>query len=83
MLGGFVDASFQTVFAFHRAKFGGHQTENHPFVFGQVAQRAGVAAAVIVLFQKIRVNVHLGQQGFGHRLIVTSSGVRAFEISPA
>ena len=78
---GFIDAAFQTVFGFHGAEFGGHQTQDHQFVFGQVAQRAEVAAAVVVIFQEVRVYVHLRQQRFSHRFIVASSSVRAFEIA--
>jgi hypothetical protein len=69
--------TLEGVFALHLAKLGGHQTQHHGFAFGQEAQGAEVAAAVIVVFQKVGIDVYLGQQGFGYGFVVATGGKRA------
>jgi hypothetical protein len=83
VLGGFVDAALQVVLVFQLAELGGHQAQHHGLALGQVAQRLEVAGAVVVVFQEVGVEVHLGQQRLGHRLVVAGGGVRALEVAAA
>ena len=80
---GLVDAPLERVLRLHLAELGGHQAEDHDLALGQVAQRPEVARAVVVVLEEVGVEVHLGEQRLGHRLVVAGGGMGALEVAAA
>ena len=83
VLRGLVDAALQRVLVLELAELGGHQAEHDDLALGQVAQRAEVARAFVVVLEEEGVEVHLGEQRLGHRLVVAGRRVGALEVAAA
>ena len=83
MTGSLVNAALEGVLGFHLAKFGGDQTQHHDLALGQESQGAEVAAAIVVILQEVGVEVHVREQGFGDRFVVTGGSMCALEVASA
>jgi hypothetical protein len=83
VLRGLVDAALEVVLVFQLAELGGHQAQHHGLAGLEETQRAEVARAVVVVLHEVGVEVHLGEQGLGHGLVVAGGRVRALEVAAA
>src|SRR5690606_2626804 len=78
-----VDAALEVVLGFQGAELGRDQAQHHDLAARQEAQGPEIAAAVIVVFHEIRIQMHFRQQRLGHGLVVALGRVGALEIAAA